>query len=47
MATLMGKRVLVIGGSSGIGLGVATAALKSGADVIIVGRSQEKLNAAK
>lgn len=46
MATLMGKKVLVIGGSSGIGLGVATAALEKGAEVILVGRSQEKLKAA-
>lgn len=47
MATLMGKRILVIGGSSGIGLGVATAALANGAEVVIVGRSQEKLQAAE
>lgn len=47
MATLVGKRILVIGGSSGIGLGVATAALANGAEVVIVGRSQEKLQAAE
>ncbi|CDZ45438.1 SDR family NAD(P)-dependent oxidoreductase [Neorhizobium galegae] len=47
MATLMGKRILVIGGSSGIGLGVATAVLDKGAEVVIVGRSQEKLQAAE
>lgn len=47
MATLMGKKVLVIGGSSGIGLGVATSALEKGAEVILVGRSQEKLQAAE
>lgn len=47
MATLMGKRILVIGGSSGIGLGVATAALDRGAEVMIVGRSLEKLQAAE
>jgi len=45
MAKLMGKKVVVIGGSSGIGLGVATAALEKGAEVVIVGRSQEKLQA--
>ena len=47
MATLVGKKVLVIGGSSGIGLGVATAALEKGAEVILVGRSPEKLQAAE
>jgi NAD(P)-dependent dehydrogenase (short-subunit alcohol dehydrogenase family) len=43
----MGKKVIVIGGSSGIGLGVAAAALKSGADVTIVGRSRAKLQTAE
>lgn len=47
MATLMGRKVLVIGGSSGIGLGVATAALEKGAEVILVGRSRQKLQAAE
>jgi NAD(P)-dependent dehydrogenase (short-subunit alcohol dehydrogenase family) len=47
MATLYGKKVVVVGGSSGIGLGVAAAALQSGADVVLVGRSAEKLHAAK
>ncbi len=47
MATLMGKKIIIIGGSSGIGLGVAAAALKSGADVLIIGRSPEKLQAAE
>lgn len=47
MATLMGRKIIVIGGSSGIGLGVATAALKSGAEVVIVGRSADKLQAAE
>jgi NAD(P)-dependent dehydrogenase (short-subunit alcohol dehydrogenase family) len=47
MAPLMGKKIVVIGGSSGIGLGVAAAALESGADVLIVGRSPEKLQAAE
>ncbi|WP_338811462.1 SDR family oxidoreductase (plasmid) [Agrobacterium leguminum] len=44
MATLVGKKVIVIGGSSGIGLGGASAALEHGADVVIVGRSQKKLD---
>jgi NAD(P)-dependent dehydrogenase (short-subunit alcohol dehydrogenase family) len=47
MATLMGTKVIVVGGSSGIGLGVATAALKEGAEVVIVGRSQDRLQAAE
>jgi NAD(P)-dependent dehydrogenase (short-subunit alcohol dehydrogenase family) len=46
MASLMGKKVVVVGGSSGIGLGVASAALDRGAQVVIVGRSIEKLQAA-
>jgi NAD(P)-dependent dehydrogenase (short-subunit alcohol dehydrogenase family) len=47
MATLMGKKIVVVGGSSGIGLGVAAAALKNGAELVIVGRSKEKLQAAE
>lgn len=46
MTTLARKKIVVIGGSSGIGLGVAAAALDSGADVVIAGRSPEKLQAA-
>lgn len=34
MAALMGKKVIVIGGSSGIGLGVAEAAVKRGAELM-------------
>jgi len=40
------QHVIVIGGSSGIGLGVARAARDSGATVTIVGRSAERLAAA-
>ncbi|HTV67955.1 MAG TPA: SDR family oxidoreductase [Rhizobiaceae bacterium] len=47
MTSLDGKKVLIFGGSRGIGLGVAKAALDRGAEVFIVGRSSEKLNAAK
>ncbi len=47
MASLMGRKVVIIGGSSGIGLGVAAAALERGSDLVIVGRSPEKLAAAK
>lgn len=46
MAELMDKKVIVIGGSSGIALGVASAALQRGAEVVIVGRSEDKLQAA-
>jgi NAD(P)-dependent dehydrogenase (short-subunit alcohol dehydrogenase family) len=46
MASLTGSRVIVVGGSSGIGLGVAGAALEKGARLVLVGRSPEKLEAA-
>lgn len=47
MAALVGKKVVGIGGSSGIGLGVAAAALAGCAEVVLVGRSPEKLQAAE
>lgn len=47
MDALQGARIVVVGGSSGIGLGVASAALDRGAHVVIVGRSNEKLHAAR
>lgn len=47
MATLVGKKVVIIGGSSGIGLGVAASALERGAEVVIVGRSASKLQTAR
>ncbi|OHE99745.1 short chain dehydrogenase [Colletotrichum orchidophilum] len=43
---LAGKHVLVIGGSSGIGLGVAEASIASGANVTISSSSTTKLSAA-
>lgn len=46
MHSLKNKRFLVIGGSSGIGLAVATQAAQAGAAVTIASRSQSKLNAA-
>ena len=45
--TLDGKKVVVIGGSSGIGLSAAKFALQEGADVTIGSRSLEKLEATK
>ena len=39
--------IVVIGGSSGIGLEVARRSLADGATVVIAGRSQERLDAAR
>ncbi|HET7715653.1 MAG TPA: SDR family oxidoreductase [Bauldia sp.] len=47
MASLAARKVVIVGGSSGIGLGVADAVLKRGAEVVIVGRSAERLQAAE
>jgi NAD(P)-dependent dehydrogenase (short-subunit alcohol dehydrogenase family) len=46
MQSLNNKRFLVIGGSSGIGLALASTAAKAGATVTIASRSQSKLDAA-
>ena len=46
MYSFAGMRVLVVGGSSGIGLGTAKVAREAGADVTIAGRSAERLAAA-
>ena len=43
---LAGKKVVVVGGSSGIGLATAELAKQNGATVIIASRSEEKLKAA-
>ena len=43
---LSGETVVVVGGSSGIGLSTAELAKKEGADVVIASRSAEKLKAA-
>jgi NAD(P)-dependent dehydrogenase (short-subunit alcohol dehydrogenase family) len=43
---LAGKKVVVVGGSSGIGLATAELARKEGADVIIASRNVERLDAA-
>jgi NAD(P)-dependent dehydrogenase (short-subunit alcohol dehydrogenase family) len=47
MVDLTQSRVLVVGGSSGIGQATAQAAVQAGAKVTIAGRSAEKLAAAK
>jgi len=47
MTNLTGKKIIIVGGSSGIGFGVAAAALENGAEVVIVGRSADKLKAAE
>jgi NAD(P)-dependent dehydrogenase (short-subunit alcohol dehydrogenase family) len=44
--TLAGKKVAVVGGSSGIGFSTAELARKEGAEVIIASRNAERLNAA-
>ncbi|MDF1655373.1 MAG: SDR family oxidoreductase [Coxiellaceae bacterium] len=41
--SLEGKKVVIIGGSSGIGLAIAQASLDKGAKVIIASRNKEKL----
>lgn len=47
MSDLAGKKVIVIGGSSGIGFVVAQLVLELGGEVVIASRSLEKLNAAR
>ncbi|MGZ5803634.1 MAG: SDR family oxidoreductase [Xanthobacteraceae bacterium] len=43
---LAGKQVLIVGGSSGIGLAAAKAAAKSGAKVTIAARTKDRLDSA-
>lgn len=44
---MQGQRVVIMGGTSGIGLATARAALAAGADVIVTGRDAAKLEAAR
>ena len=44
--SLKGKRILVIGGGSGIGLGIARGAAQEGAKVLIASRDAKKIDAA-
>lgn len=46
MNSLSGKTVVVVGGSSGMGLGAAQVAATSGADVVITSHSADKLDQA-
>lgn len=43
-ATLNGKNVLITGGTSGIGLAIAKKCLAEGANVVVTGRNEQKLN---
>ena len=47
MGTLAGKKVVIVGGSSGIGFGVAASTVERGAEVVLVSRSHQKLQAAE
>src|SRR5688572_16033842 len=42
--SIVQKKVMIIGGSQGMGLGTAKCAINAGAEVIIVGREEAKLN---
>jgi len=45
--SLAGSRIVIIGGGSGMGLATATLAAQAGADVVIAGRTLEKLERAR
>ena len=42
-----GQRAVVTGGGSGLGLGIAKVFVEAGAEVTIIGRNEEKLQAAQ
>ncbi|MER9415687.1 SDR family oxidoreductase [Mesorhizobium sp. M0306] len=44
---LVGRRALVLGGGKGLGFGVAEALAAKGAEIILVGRGEETLDAAR
>ncbi|MBW2430226.1 MAG: SDR family NAD(P)-dependent oxidoreductase, partial [Deltaproteobacteria bacterium] len=44
---LKGQQIVVVGGSSGMGLAAAQALAREGATVLIASRSRQKLEAAK
>jgi NAD(P)-dependent dehydrogenase (short-subunit alcohol dehydrogenase family) len=44
--TLKGKRVVILGGSSGLGLATAQAAAQEGAEIVIVSSSRERIDSA-
>ena len=46
LADISNTRILIVGGSSGMGLALAKHALGAGAEVIIVGRNEDKLQRA-
>ena len=41
------RRVLIVGGSSGMGLALARRCLDAGAQVLIAGRNEDRLNCAR
>lgn len=47
MPLLQNKRAVITGGSDGIGLGIAKAFVENGADVVIIARSEKKLQDAR
>ena len=46
MKKLQGKVAIVTGGGQGVGLGIATALAHAGADIVLTGRTAEKVQAA-
>lgn len=47
MPQLQNKKAVITGGSDGIGLGIAKAFVENGADVVIIARSEKKLQDAR